>query len=940
MRIRSSFDIGSIRAPLARGRSGLALAALMAAPGAGCLDLEGPLDEEVEVVPAALGSWSSQDIGAVAAAGSWTQSGSTHTVKGSGADIWGTADEFRYVFQSNIGDATIVARLASLTNTNSWTKAGLMMREDLTPGSKNVMVLATPTAANTYKMQYRTATGGTSTSVSSVAGTPPVWLKLERAGNTFKAFRSADGVTWSQIGTTLTMTMKASFYIGLAVTSHADGAVATGVFENVSMTGSPPIKLYLEAENGTLTAPMQVSADSTASGGNYIQVAAESNSTAAVPSTGHATWGFSVAEPGRHKIWGRVIAPTTNDDSFWVRVDTGAWIKWNAIPLGTSWHWAPVHNADAGNAVVEFNLAAGSHTLEIAYREDGTKLDRWFITSDVNATPSDTPRPAVRSVNPLDGATGVSTTAFISADLILTNVGGGVNINTMNASTVMLLRTTDGVAVPATRNTSGGGDVIVVQPSAPLDANTRYAFLVTDGLKDLTGASFLPFSSSFTTGTGAPPPPSTAAFDKIALTTASGRDFTSLTIGPDGKLYAGTLTGEIVRFPLAADGVTGTAEVLSSIRSANGGAARAIIGLTFDPTATATNLILWVTHGPAALTNAPDWSGKLSKLTGSTLGTVKDILVNLPRSIKDHMSNSIAFKPGENGVLYIAQGSMTAMGAPDNAWGQRTEHLLAGAVLRLDTAKLPATLPLNVQTNDGSPTTSGYNPFATNAPLTIYATGVRNAYDLVWHSNGSLYVPTNGSAAGGATPATPSPLPSACTRRIDDATRGDYTGPSVPGIANVTVAMPDFLFRVVQGGYYGHPNPFRCEWVMNGGNPTSGTDSAEVAQYPAGTQPDRNYRGFAYNFGLHYSPNGVVEWKSTNKASALAGKLLVARYSGGDDIIALTINSTTKDISGAEVGIVGFTGFSDPLDLVEYVGRAHLYVSELAGKRITLLRAR
>ena len=83
---------------------------------------------------------------------------------------------------------------------------------------------------------------------------------------------------------------------------------------------------------------------------------------------------------------------------------------------------------------------------------------------------------------------------------------------------------------------------------------------------------------------------------------------------------------------------------------------------------------------------------------------------------------------------------MTAMGAPDNAWGLRDEHLLAGAVLRVNLAAITSP-PLNLQTNDSDPTASGYNPFAPGAPVTIYASGVRNAYDLVWHSNGQLYVP-------------------------------------------------------------------------------------------------------------------------------------------------------------------------------------------------------
>lgn len=80
------------------------------------------------------GGWATQDIGSVAAAGGASYSGATFTVRGSGADIWGTADEFRFVYRTLTGDGSILARVATVTNTNSWTKSGVMMRETLTAG--------------------------------------------------------------------------------------------------------------------------------------------------------------------------------------------------------------------------------------------------------------------------------------------------------------------------------------------------------------------------------------------------------------------------------------------------------------------------------------------------------------------------------------------------------------------------------------------------------------------------------------------------------------------------------------------------------------------------------------------------------------------------------------------------------------------------------------
>ncbi len=536
------------------------------------------------------------------------------------------------------------------------------------------------------------------------------------------------------------------------------------------------------------------------------------------------------------------------------------------------------------------------------------------------------------SVSPDDGATNVYRDTSVTAEVNLPNVGEGIDPSTLTSNTVKLVRNGDGAAVPANRNTTGGGDAIILQPTVLLNANTLYHVIVTSGLKDLSGASFLPYDTSFMTGisTQSGGGSINAQFAKVSLPTSQGESFTSLAVGPDNKLYAATFDGYIYRFGVNSDGTVGTPQIIDSVRTANAGP-RTIIGLAFDPSATASNLVLWITDNEYAFNDATDWTGKISKLTGSDLQNVQDYVVGLPRSVRDHQTNSLAFGP--DGALYVTQGSNTASGAPDSQWGLRPEHILNAAVLRVATGAISSP-PVNVKTEAGGT----YNPFAAGAPVTIYASGVRNAYDLVWHSNGQLYVPTNGSAAGGNTPATPSPLPASCSSRIDAATNGAYTGPTVPALTDVATAQDDFLNRVVKGGYYGHPNPSRCEWVLNGGNPTSGTDANEISAYPLGVAPDRNYRGSAFDFGEHYSPDGAIEYKSNTFGGALRGKLLVARYSAGDDIIVLTPGSTNPDIQAAQTGIPGLTGFVDPLDLTEDTRNGNLYVSELGANRITLLR--
>lgn len=535
-------------------------------------------------------------------------------------------------------------------------------------------------------------------------------------------------------------------------------------------------------------------------------------------------------------------------------------------------------------------------------------------------------KPSIASVSPDNGSHSVSENSSVCTS-ILRLPNGGINNSTLNSKSVYLTEKLTGTIVPTNVNGTGGGDAIILVPDNPLKLNTIYTFHVTDGVKDLSGASCQPYTSTFTTGLLATKKMTNVRFDKVYLPNATGRH-SSLTIGPDGKLYALSIDGIIKRFTINTDGTLQTPELLYSLQDAYGKRQpRLAIGLTFDPSATASNLVAWITHSSYVFLDGPDWDGRLTKLSGNNLQKTQDILINLPRSAKDHLTNSIAFD--HEGILYFSQGSTTAMGRADKTWSDRNEHLLSGTILRLDVSKLGA-LPLNVKTFDGG---GSYNPYAANAPLTIYATGIRNAYDLVWHSNGNLYVPTNGSAAGGNTPASVKG-----TLRTDGS---KYNGPVVPALTNVQQTMKDFLFRVTKGGYYGHPNPLRGEYAMNGGNPTGAEDSAQVNDYPVGTRPDNNWRGYSFDFQNNMSPDGAIEYKSNTFNGALKGSIMVVRYSQHNDIITLTPGGAHNDIISSVEGpsIQGFSGFIDPLDLTEDVRNGNIYLSEY-GKtgRIILLR--
>jgi hypothetical protein len=58
------------------------------------------------------------------------------TVTAGGVDIWGSSDQFRFVYQRLTGDAVVIARIESIEWAHAWSKAGVMMRESLDPGAR------------------------------------------------------------------------------------------------------------------------------------------------------------------------------------------------------------------------------------------------------------------------------------------------------------------------------------------------------------------------------------------------------------------------------------------------------------------------------------------------------------------------------------------------------------------------------------------------------------------------------------------------------------------------------------------------------------------------------------------------------------------------------------------------------------------------------------
>jgi hypothetical protein len=174
-----------------------------------------------------------------------------YQVSSRSGDIWGSADNFRFVYKQLTGDGSISAKLVAINGATAvWAKAGVMIRESLAENSTYAFMFPTPDGRRAF--QNRFITGSTARSAHSSPGAIgfPLWVKVERKGTQFTAFYSTDGKTWTRqpdnenTGTDRSsnpqsITMGSTVYIGMAVASN-NGAAAPciGQFAEVVTTGT------------------------------------------------------------------------------------------------------------------------------------------------------------------------------------------------------------------------------------------------------------------------------------------------------------------------------------------------------------------------------------------------------------------------------------------------------------------------------------------------------------------------------------------------------------------------------------------------------------------------------------------------------------------------------------------------------------------------------
>jgi beta-lactamase regulating signal transducer with metallopeptidase domain len=146
--------------------------------------------------------------------------------------------------------------------------------------------------------------------------------------------------------------------------------------------GAPTVRVWLEPETAPPVEALRVRAGAGAMGDGYIEATGRGSDRSPPGEAGAASLAFVLPHSGVYTLWARTVARSDGEDSFWIRVNDGDWVRWNGIPRSREWRWSSVHAGDGPDAPLQLALPAGENRIEIARREGGARLDRMLVTND------------------------------------------------------------------------------------------------------------------------------------------------------------------------------------------------------------------------------------------------------------------------------------------------------------------------------------------------------------------------------------------------------------------------------------------------------------------------------------------------------------------------------------------------------------------------------
>jgi predicted phage tail protein len=386
-----------------------------------------------------------------APAGSAAQSAGTFSISSRGWDVNASSDQFTFVYATVKGDISLVAKLASLQNTDPWSQAGLMIRESLAANSLHASVLETP--ANGVVFRSRSSNRGGTSQVMGGGSVAPVWLRIERRSTNLMAYRSVDGVSWTAVSS-LRLKFNQSVLVGIAVASHSTSASVAASLSAITLNGAavpapapaappanvpPTVSLTAPGNGATFAAPASISLGATA--------ADTDGSVAKVDFyNGNALLGTDTSSPYTFS-WSNVAAGSYTLKA--VATDnSGAATTSNSITVTVNANTPPTVSLTSPAAGTNF-MAPASTTVSAA-ASDSTGIARVDFYAGSTLLGSDTTSPySVPWSNVAAGTYVLTAKATDNAGLSTVSPGVTVTVKANQAPTVSLTSPTSGTTFTA-----------------------------------------------------------------------------------------------------------------------------------------------------------------------------------------------------------------------------------------------------------------------------------------------------------------------------------------------------------------------------------------------------------------------------------------------------------------------------------------------------------
>lgn len=147
-------------------------------------------------------------------------------------DIWEESDQLVFTHREPMRAGQITARVTSLTPTDAWTKAGVMIRESADPQSRHALMAVTPGQGSAFQRREEPAQG--TLHVPGPAVTAPYWLRLRWKDGDVVASVSIDGKTWKETGRAA-IPFAGPVLPGLCLSGHNPTAEADAAFDLVKV---------------------------------------------------------------------------------------------------------------------------------------------------------------------------------------------------------------------------------------------------------------------------------------------------------------------------------------------------------------------------------------------------------------------------------------------------------------------------------------------------------------------------------------------------------------------------------------------------------------------------------------------------------------------------------------------------------------------------------